>query len=501
MPVNTKSAAYRALEAKWRRVRDCYDGEDAIKAAKQLYLPALDSHAENPPQYEAYLKRAAFFNALRRTVDGLAGALNQKAPTFGGLEDAFVSDATLSAVTAEAVVAWAVRESVKIGYCGILADWSAPAGRACWTQYLAEDVINWETAVVNGRRVLTCVVLRESESVPNPKDAFASETRDAYRVLRLDDVGCGVSVWTKQSNNGRDDYASGPVSYPARRGKALDFVPFVFVGAGNPAPCKDDRPPLDDLACVNVSHYRTSADLEQGRHFVALPTPYVIGAADDGKKRYLGPSAAWILPNADCKIGMLEFTGAGLAALVKADEDKRRQMAVLGARLLEDAPPTAETATAFLGRHGGENASLRSIAQAVERDLTDAAKIVVWWEGGAAIPSGADAHVEINKDVFQMRLTPDELRALLQQWQAGGISYETYYERLQSGGWGRDGVTAEDERNAIDNEEPPIDTTGDAGAAEGGVGGPMPGTMPMPGMGTPAPGMPLQVPDVPAEGR
>ena len=58
-------------------------------------------------------------------------------------------------------------------------------------------------------------------------------------------------------------------------------------------------------------------------------------------------------------------------------------------------------------------------------------------------------NVEFNKDFFSIRLTPQELQALVATLQAEAISYDTFYHDLSAGGWARPGVTAKHEKEQI----------------------------------------------------
>ena len=46
MPVNTTHAEYDATLPLWQRMRTVMAGEDAVKAAGELYLPKLDSQTD-----------------------------------------------------------------------------------------------------------------------------------------------------------------------------------------------------------------------------------------------------------------------------------------------------------------------------------------------------------------------------------------------------------------------------------------------------------------------
>jgi hypothetical protein len=210
------------------------------------------------------------------------------------------------------------------------------------------------------------------------------------------------------------------------------------------------RPPLEDLADVNVSHYCGYADLKHGLHWTALPTPVVMGStlSKDEKELAIGSGVAWQLEK-DGNAMMLEFSGNGLAAIREDLQDMQRMMATLGARLLEEQPKIGETATAVSMRHAGEHATLRTIAQAVELGLTFVLQWMAWWMGTEETPADTEALVELNKDYFATRLTAQDLNALVMSLQAEAISYETFYAALVRGELARPGITAEEEKAEI----------------------------------------------------
>jgi hypothetical protein len=277
-------------------------------------------------------------------------------------------------------------------------------------------------------------------------DPFIQKEAKQYRVLELVADGARVfyqqTVWTQSGA----EMAPTTSLIPLRRGAPLSFIPFVFLAPTSVSP-RIAKPPLLDLVDVNISHYRTMADLEHGRHFVALPTPYVVGASDQTGPLSIGSGAAWLLPQG-ASAGMLEFTGQGLGALERADQQKRHMMAVLGARLLEEQGTksnVSETAAAVGMRHAGEQATLKTLAQALETGLTLALQWHTWWLGTEATPEETGALFELNKDFSVLRMPAEELRALVEALQAKAISPETFYYNLEQGGLTRPGVTVEEE--------------------------------------------------------
>jgi hypothetical protein len=467
MAVDQPRSDYNDMLPKWQRLRDCSKGRDAIINAGAKYCPDLPGADVNGNK--AYRARGNFFNATGRTVQGLNGAIFQDAPEVEIPEtlSPMLDDITLSNVPFETFATECGKEVFLTGRRGILVDLpriptaadgvtpvtpGAPIDlRPYCIAYRAEDIINWRTERRGGDEVLTMVVLHEVVEVGyTADDPFTCKTVEQYRVVKLDEAGnCIVQCWQKSKDD--KEYAvtvDGDVAL-MRRGEPLKFVPFIFMGALHTGPHLQ-QPPLIDLADVNLAHWRNSVDYEYGLHLVALPTPWVAGAkgSGDGSPMKIGPSVVWDL-DVQGKAGMLEFSGTGLGSIVVAMEEKKKQMAALGARLLEDANAVAQTATEVRMRHTGETASIKTIAQSLEMGLTQVLQICVWWQGVDTTPADADANVELNKEYLDVRATPQEMQVNLTMLQAGEISYETFYNLLQTGGWAREGVTAEDEQKAI----------------------------------------------------
>jgi len=462
VPVNSPRREYSAMLPRWQRARDCFEGSDAVKAAGAKYLPMLDSHKNlsdgGLAKYEEYKYRALFYNATGRTVEGMAGALFQIAPiiTVPSITEEQMEDVTLNGTSAELFGLQVTRDLVLTGRYGILIDFpvdapggvSAAALRPYWIGYRAEDIIAWRTERWEGREVITGVVLFEIVEERDGKDDFVMNEIEQYRALELVKGVYTQNIWRKIPNS--DQFLVVETYVPTRRGVPLPFIPFTFLGSTSTSSIVQ-KPPLDDLVIVNLSHYCTMADLEHGRHYTALPTPWVAGAlgGKTGAPLYIGSGKAWSLEK-EGRAGMLEFSGAGLGHLAEGEREKRKMMATLGARLLEDQASTNETATAVLTRHSGEQATLRTIAQAAEAGLSKALRFHVWWEGADASPLELkEVQYTVNKEFFSTKMSSQELQGLVGALQAEAISYETFYDQLVKGEIARPGVTAEQEQEAI----------------------------------------------------
>jgi len=306
--------------------------------------------------------------------------------------------------------------------------------RAYLSGYTTEQMTNWMNDVI---------VLKETYLMQDLNDDYSQSYEVQYRELLIDEDGKFlVRLW--RDNEG---WSISQEIYPTRVGQALDMIPFVAI-SGNELNMNPTQPPLMSLVDTNLSMYRTSADLEHGRHFTALPTPYVTGIDGDSELR-IGSGSAWILPDSSSRAGYLEFTGQGLQALEKAVEEKRSIMAGLGASLLQTQKNGVESAESLRLRQNSEASVLVGAVLSVQEGIAKALSIMAEWEGVSG-----DIEVELNTDFVDTKILPEELTALMGAWQSGAISHETFLHNMKKGEILPVEVTVEDEKDRIDLQNP-----------------------------------------------
>jgi len=474
LPIDSEHPEYIKRKIEWRDCRVSAGGWRRVKSAGTDYLPLLGPEQDGT-DYADYLKRAYFLEAFGRTKAALVGAVMQKPPAVEMQpEDNLRLHAWLDNVSGEGVGVDMLAETVldsmlevsRLGlYVTIAAEDSLAPEPYC-VQYAAEAIINWR-AKGNGAPLL--VVLYENVLEPAADDPYSLEGIDQWRELRLggpglitdhqageiapehrlktypDDVFI-VNVWRRQtSGDDRESFEIIETHVPEAAGRPLDYIPFVFVNASTLS-VEPQRPAYTGLVEALFDHYRLMADYRHGLSITALPTPYFFGEGATKGTLTIGSRAAWTSDEADAKAGMIEYTGQGLNALRDAIADAEKTAAFLGARLLSASTSQVEAAETHRIRQQSEQVSIVEIAATASEAITQVVRLAIRWMG----MDTTSYRYRLNTDVTNTRLTAPEVTALLQAYQAGGMSFSTFYYNLQQGEIARPGVDAVSEQEEIE---------------------------------------------------
>lgn len=429
MPVSSKHPQYNMRILQYQKIRDFYQGEDVVKAADEIYLHRLK--AQTRKDYEDYKRRALFFSIISKTVYAMIGLSTSKPAQFEGhgpVKDFMLNNDNMDLVELKKRL---LLEMCLQTRCGILIDRPEVQGVDGWPRmviYQAEDIINW-----SDDKGEDFIVLRETnyEAVSNDKFNMVEVTR--YRVLTYETVD-GERKYVQELYDQDDELIR--VIRPTNRGQRLDYIPFVpmsHLGLN----FKDSKPAMLDVANINHSHYMTGADLENGRHFVGLPTPIILNAEAD-KPLYLGSSELLVIPGRNADAKFLEFTGQGLKALEVALADKERQMISLSAKALQESPNGSESSEAISLRFNAESASLRDIVDVVEQAINRISVIIADFQNEDPFT------ITMDKGFISHKMTPESAKQWFELYMAGAIDLNTLVQIYMTGEIYPDGTSSEE---------------------------------------------------------
>ncbi len=439
--------------------RDCASGQRAVKAKSTVYLKPLASQlngtggftTDGKQEYEQYLSLALYFNAVGRTVDGSTGLIHRKKPVIelpAALE--YLRDSIDSSTeTLASHIQASTRENFITPRCGLLVDFPQSNERLSVADterlnirpkimfFPYESILNWRYGVVDGKRQLVLLVL--VEAAVKIIDKFETETVKNYRVLELIDGVYHSSLYNEDENIKEE-------AQPIRmNGQYAREIPFYTM-----EPLGGNRSAVDDLVDVNLNHYNMFSAYANKEHMCGFPIYWETGVtdADDDKNVSVGVGAKWTSENDQASFGILETSGDG-GSMRSYLEDRKAEMAALGADMLKPSTSQAESGEAKRLDKIAQNATAGDIANTVSTAYRSAIRAAAVWVN--ANPD--EVKVELNTDYIPGTIDPQMMSQLVAALQSGQISYDTFYENLQKGEIASEGRSAEEELALIASSE------------------------------------------------
>ena len=433
---------YVKYNQKWTPIIDCLEGEIAVKAKKQVYLPLENNEAnetEFNARYDAYLTRANFYNATARTLAGGVGQVFSKPPTVDIPEEVryLLDDPCGTGVSLEQLAKQALGATMSLGRFGLWVDYPKMEGpvtkaaqeagmaRPVITPFACRDIINWRTRKVGAKTKLSLVVLREKYRTSG-EDAFEYTWEYCYRVLRLNADGIYTVEHIVRNNS------EGEIAPTRMDGTYFDEIPFVFIGISN-NDCEVDEPPFYDMAMLSLAHYRNSADYEESVYMVGQPTAWAAGVSEKwakdilGGKLRLGSRGIVPLPVGGA-FGLAQVTETTLAR--SAMDQKEAQMIALGARLVRPSSNVAKTATEVNVDKVSEVSTLAASARNTSAAIRKAFLYCGMYEGSDL----SGIKFELSTDFEMARMTSQEILAVVTTWQSGLMPTEDAWDVLRRAG-------------------------------------------------------------------
>ena len=489
--------------------RDVMGGTERMREKRFDYLPK--GTGENSKQYNARIKLALLVNFLKRTVNGLIGMVCRVPPRLSLdapeiLKEHWENLDNAGTPGPQFLKDWG-REALIAGHSGVLVDYpvvtpglgvnevKALGVRPFWVRYSAEDIFRLEPGTDHGRLVIQRLVLRETLR----SAAYTSVADVQFRVfIRGPDPVPGAKrktifeVWTpapgeprslQRTNTGLIDQAE---------------VPFVLLVAerGEGGVYGASEPPLEDLAYANIAHYQSLSDLRHAVHIGCIPIPTFTGRSTDKKTENTN--------GIDLPIGATftytEPAGHAYAAARTEVQDLEQRIAMLGLAMLQRQSRAAETAEARGIDKSESDSALASFAGALESAATGALKMHAAW---LDLDSAKVGKITVSRDFLGIRLSAQDVTALVTVRGAGDLSQGTFWDILERGDVLPPGFDRDKEKVALEAEaaaRPPMQLTLFQPPAPGAQ--PKPAEPPVPpgtpkAEGTPPPAPPGATPPAP----
>lgn len=435
---STWSKCAKAQQPGLRVMRDTTAGPECIRKCGTAYLP--QDPGESSQAYNDRLARSVFFNVTGETVAGLTGFVFAKDPKIGDDVPPLIVQHMENIDNAGTHFDVFAREQfadvLTAGHNGILVEYPQTGGaqtardeqtsiRPYWVPILKDNIVSWRTAIVDGKTILAQIVLKECTMVPSGLFGEIEQTR--YRVLYKDlDTGV-VGVQVLEVNDAKQVTLVSEGTYPTQ-----DEIPFAEIVTSGRKSFLDSKPPLLDLAYLNIAHYQQWSDRATSTHKTCVPIWVESGCdPDDGEKApiVLGANSARTSTNPAFKAGYQSHDGAALDQVSKVIQEILSDMASFGLAMLAPQKRQAETAEAKRLDKSASDSKLsvaaRGLQDGLERALYFHARYLRLNDGGS---------VEINRDYESSVMTADVMSAYAILADKLSIPVRLILEMLQEGG-------------------------------------------------------------------
>ncbi|QQP97930.1 DUF4055 domain-containing protein [Lysobacter enzymogenes] len=448
-----KHPLYLKFAPLWQRVRDACEGQEAVKARGETYLPSPDESEEDRKRYKRYLERATYYNATGRTLSGLVGIAFATWPKIETTDAELLGDADGSGVGLINQSQTTLSDVLQTGRAGILVDYTASnalrseartiaaaraAGSRPWIiNYSAEQILDWEHSGASLKRV----VLQECKE---ERSGGEVKPLSQLRELEMVDGSCVIRVWVQHTPKGK-------FLLDLEVATKLPFIPFAFVGAIN-NDSLPDLPPLMDLADLNLAHWRNSADFEESAFLHGQAQLVITGATEEWRQangggiKFGARSAIVLDSGADAKL--LQVAPNTMAQM--AMKDKEEKMQALGARLVT---PTRAAITAT--QSASETKAAYSPLSLACDNVSDAYTKALRW-ASAWIGREVKDSFSIDTRFNDLALDANAIRETVAAWQAGIVPKSDAIAVLQRLGAIDEGKTVEQVSAEIESEGPPL---------------------------------------------
>ncbi|WP_256825481.1 DUF4055 domain-containing protein [Pseudomonas juntendi] len=448
--------AVDAMRAYWAVISPLMGGTMAMRAAGKALLPQYP--AEDDEAYKERLRLSTLLPAYSETVGNMTSRVFAEPLQVGDdVPEAIVEMTKDIDHAGNDLNSWAVgffTEGLSHGLCHAVVDHPSTNGirnraeeqaagvRPYVVMVKPEQVLGWRSK--NG--VLTMV--RYLEVFEEADGAFGTKCIEQIRVL----VPGAWLIYRKSDKTGEwSIHDQGETS--------LSVIPWVTFYTGRTG-FMTAKPPLIELAHLNVKHWQSQSDQDNILHVIRVPILVRIGIQtqydNQGKvvppEFKVGTGQLTDLPR-DCDLKYVEHTGQAVESGRTALQDLINEMRMAGAKLLTPDKTATKTATQAEEEAAQELSPLARMAHHFADCLAQLLQFMADYRG---LGEGGTVEMRGNFDVDYM---PEvSLPTLVSMANAGMISKETLFTEMQRRGVISDEYDWEEELAKIEAQGPALGT-------------------------------------------
>lgn len=458
---STPSLAHERLAPHWAMIRATLAGAKAVKDAGQKYLPKFP--AESDAEYERRKESAPWRPEFEDCIRAISSKPFTKEVVLAGEPSAemqaIADDVDGRGNNLHVFARDMFEGGVSLGAHGILVDFppmnpnatraeeKAAGARPYWVSVDADEIIALRTERRGAREIVSHLRLREMATVIN---GFEETTVEKIRVIEPGKW----EIWHKVK--GTDNQEKWAVeSYGTL---TLDEVPFVFFATAERVGAQYVRPPLLDLATMQIELYRQGSTKEQA--FTMLGAPMLsangMAAPADGGVVETGPNRILYAPGAENITTSWDILSPPAGSLKELRDDcnaTSEDMRRLGMQPM--LPKTGNvTATASGVEAAKAHSAVGTWANALKDALEQAFLLTAQW-----MKTTEEVEVTVHTDFVVGIYGAEEVKVLVEMRDKGMISEETFFDEMSRRGIFGPTFDKAEEVKRLMNEVPSDDQT------------------------------------------
>ncbi len=442
----TRTRAVMDMVKGWEIMKAVTNGTEYLRDNSEAFLPL-----EPREDYTAYLSRvnrAVFSPYTQRLIRAATGLIMRKPITLIGdsyWTDVFAKDVDGCGSDLDEYARRVLICSLTYGQSHILVDYPAPTGalslaeeraqnrRPYWIEIDPTNIYGWRLdREVNYGSIIQ---VRIAEKAVVPSGEFGEQVFDQVRVIEPGKFSIYRKVSPKKDLiNLEDTSYAGNFDGPENEKDyelvdsgefSLGEVPLVSVYSGK-TDTLTSKPPLLDIAYLNLAHFQRQADLIHSLHVASQPMLVLEGWDDQTKDTTISVNYAMATQPGN-KVYYVEPASSAFEAQTNEIQELQLQMATLGISTLSQQKFVAESADARRLDRVDTNSMLSMVSLELEQKLQKVFNLSANYLGIEP------PEVKISRDFDIERLIGQDITALTSLFDQKVIDREEFRDILVQG--------------------------------------------------------------------
>ena len=441
----SKTRAVLDMTKAWEIMKAVTNGTEYLRDNSEAFLPL-----EPREDYDAYLSRvnrSVFSPYTQRLVRAATGLILRKPITVLGdpyWTDVFVKDVDGCGSDLDEYARRLLICALTYGHSNTLVDFPAPTGarslaeerdqnrRPYWIEVDPANIYGWRLdREVNYGKLIQ---VRIAEQAVVPEGEFGEKVFDQIRVIEPGQYKIFRKKETTKDMYTQDESFAGNFDSPANEKDyelvesgefSLGEIPLVTVYAGK-TDTMTSKPPLLDIAYLNLAHFQRQADLIHSLHVASQPLLVMEGWDDQTKDMAISVNYAMATQPGN-KVYYVEPAASAFEAQAAEIQELQLQMATLGISTLSQQKFVAESADARRLDRVDTNSMLSMVSLDLEQKVQKAFNLSADYLGLEP------PEVKISRDFDIDRLIGQDITALTSLFDQNVIDREEFRDILVQG--------------------------------------------------------------------